>query len=51
VPLSGYALEVWKGKHRVPGDDGDNRYRSLFHILATTCEALASFWCERASAG
>jgi hypothetical protein len=41
VPLSGYALEVWEGKHRVQGDDGDCRYRSLFHILATTCEVLA----------
>jgi hypothetical protein len=41
VPLSGYALEVWEGKHRVQGDDGDYRYGSLFHILATTCEVLA----------
>jgi len=41
VPLSGYALEVWEGKHRVQGDDGDYRYRSLFNILATTCEVLA----------
>jgi hypothetical protein len=41
VPLSRYDLEVWEGRHRVQGDDGDNRYRSLFHILATTCEVLA----------